>query len=742
MGTNSKSSHQSYVTAPTAPSEATTLLPAAAQAVLEPDLLAPASPAGLEGLEIGGAEGAALEPPAVIEPEQPVPEAAPEPEPDPDPEPEPEESEQAAALAADGLEEPEEPAAAAQEEDSAALEAQATEAIWQEAATPLPDELPVGKAFGVPVMVGGLELQDSAVTLMAYADGENSCEALMATVSSEAEAALLDALSASGTKMIPVESTEVVDSRLAADTLLQIEEKMAKAAKAANGKFKYGEQLDEKTWALFKDGNEALLQATKHAESITGEDAVTAEAISKMVEHYKATVDAIYKQADDPQPYQNGGKVPHTSPFLYPTEQVVTTMVPAPPEEAGVGQLPASMRQVTRIKASMHEDGSIHWNGKARASATSEGEEYVIDLGDGYTGVYRPHHAPEGHAQVPFSMRGQLEITAPAGPGHGQELVGKLAALNLPAAPAGAAEAELTYLKANITAQNLSADAGVSAALGAGSHLTEMHVQELFHTEGHRAVGLDAHGLDALAREFQARGAKAAIPAHTALLREAVAKAAGHASGEALVQSSGYQPTPQATAGWLTWSRFDVTGDPQKIGASFNGKALSHTGGAKSVKDMLRAGFLASTERRRTMGVAKVGMSEEADMHTGGANSVFLRVKSAKSHIGPGSGITLVWDQPGGMLADASVYGYNADMYGAVNPKKSLTGMTRDPHQIAKFTADNNEVMFRNGLDLRGAAAPSRIVTSSAAERDEVLGIFKAQGITHLGGAPVEQIVK
>jgi hypothetical protein len=736
MGTNSKSTHQSYVTAPTAVAEPAALAPAAGQAVLDPDLLSPAVLAGFEGLEIGGA-GAG---PEAIEPEQPVPEPAPESEPEPKPEP-------AATLPVEEPEPEPEPEAEPTVEESAqaVLKAQAAQELWQEAATPLPEELPVGKPFGVPVMVGGLELQDSAVTLMSYADGEGSREALMATVSPEAEAALLDALSASGVKMIPVESTEVVQARLATDKLLQIDEKVAKAAKAANGKFKHGEEMDETCWAAFNAAVDAVNEASQQATTMAGEDPVTAQAVASMVEHYQATTEAIYEQNENPQPYLSGGKVAHTTPFLYPTEQVVTTMVPAPPEEAGVGQLPASLRAVSRIKASMDEDGSIHWNGKSRTNATEneKGKEYVIDLGEGYTGVYRPHHAPEGHAQVPFSMRGQLEITAPAGPGHGQELVGKLAALNLPAAPAGAAEAELTYLKANITAQGLAGNDGVAAALGAGAHLTEMHVQELFHAEAHRAVGLDAHGLDALAREFQARGAKAAIPAHTGVLREAVAKATGYAGGESLAQSAGYQPTPQATAGWLTWSRFDVTGDMQKVDAAFKNKALTHTGGAKSVKEMLRAGFLASTERRRTMGVANVGMSEGADMHTGGANSVFLRVKSAKSGFTHGHGITLVWDQPGAMLADASVYGYNADMYGAVNPtSKDLSSMTRNPHQIAKFTASNNEVMFRNGLDLHGAAAPSRIITSSAEERIEVLGIFKAQGVTHLGGTPVEQIVK
>ena len=184
-------------------------------------------------------------------------------------------------------------------------------------------------------------------------------------------------------------------------------------------------------------------------------------------------------------------------------------------------------------------------------------------------------------------------------------------------------------------------------------------------------------------------------------------------------------------------------GDPQKVEASFKNRALTHTGKAQSVKEMLRTGFLASTERRRTMGVAKVGMSEGPDMATGGANSVFLRVKSNKSEFTHGHGITLVWDKPAAMFADASVYGYNSDMFGAINPQsKNLSSMTRDPHQMAKFTAGDNEVMFRNGLDLHGAAAPSRIITSSAEQRTEVLEIFKTQGITHLGGTPVEQIVK
>lgn len=49
--------------------------------------------------------------------------------------------------------------------------------------------------------------------------------------------------------------------------------------------------------------------------------------------------------------------------------------------------------------------------------------------------------------------------------------------------------------------------------------------------------------------------------------------------------------------------------------------------------------------------------------------------------------------------------------------------------------------MLRNGIDLLGAEAPSRIIRGSPSARSEVLALLKARGVTHLGGKPVSEVV-
>ena len=70
----------------------------------------------------------------------------------------------------------------------------------------------------------------------------------------------------------------------------------------------------------------------------------------------------------------------------------------------------------------------------------ANGKEYAIDLGDGWSAVYRPYAANDP-GSTEFSMRGQLEVHAPVGAGHGKQLVDRLEQLHLVNAPMTAAEA-------------------------------------------------------------------------------------------------------------------------------------------------------------------------------------------------------------------------------------------------------------------------------------------------------------
>jgi hypothetical protein len=161
-------------------------------------------------------------------------------------------------------------------------------------------------------------------------------------------------------------------------------------------------------------------------------------------------------------------------------------------------------------------------------------------------------------------------------------------------------------------------------------------------------------------------------------------------------------------------------------------------GGGDILAMLKNGGCLASTERRRHMGTpVGLGMSESADMKTGGSNSVFLR--RGKPYSGHPA---LVWDDPSVLLRRSDWYAYPNDHFGSLNSASShsTSGLTRDPAKAATFSG-NNEVMFRDGLDLLGADAPSRILCGSAKARDSVLAFLKDNGINKLAGRDIVDVV-
>ena len=59
---------------------------------------------------------------------------------------------------------------------------------------------------------------------------------------------------------------------------------------------------------------------------------------------------------------------------------------------------------------------------------------------------------------------------------------------------------------------------------------------------------------------------------------------------------------------------------------------------------------------------------------------------------------------------------------------------------VAHFDG-NNEIMFRDGLDLLGADAPSKIFCEDSDQRDEIRQYLTKQGITTIGGKPLAEVV-
>jgi hypothetical protein len=109
---------------------------------------------------------------------------------------------------------------------------------WDDAVTPVPPTAPAGEVLGVPLLVGGADLEDSLATLVAYQGSDAVHEVLYATVGQDAEAKLVEALSLSDEKLVAVVVDKAVDGRLPLDTGHQLFEQLETVAKSVNNHLK------------------------------------------------------------------------------------------------------------------------------------------------------------------------------------------------------------------------------------------------------------------------------------------------------------------------------------------------------------------------------------------------------------------------------------------------------------------------------------------------------------------------
>lgn len=612
------------------------------------------------------------------------------------------------------------------------------------ALTPVPAVLPVGHAVGTPLLVGGADLVDSLVTVTSYADSagtgaHGSREVLQALVAPDAEGKILEALSVSTHQLIPVQVEKTLAAaRLPLDTSEDLYGQLTPIARSINSHLKAGTPVPDHR-------KEALTKVTDRLTEITEDPGSTAAEKAMATEYLTHTTAMAQRLTGLPAGVSYAdARLPNVNAHTVTGTVMVTEYVPAPLPEAPEGLLPTTAAPATRIAPTIGSDGTSSWDGSKRSKAS--GTEYHVDLGDGYRAIYRPRAGvttPGDPSSAPgastdFSLRGQLEIVAPPGPGRAGQLVHRLGQLNLVNRPLTAAEGEWSYLQRNVTAQGLAAKPGVAAALAQTEGLEDAMTHVLVAQHAHEAIGLDAPALARFAKQLRLEAEAKALPAKVGLLRDAVATATGHTNGAALAASPGYDPVPRTSGGWLTWGRFDVEADTKAVKAAFSGRGLGCNVTGNNIGTMLVTSAMASTERRRLMGVQSgLGMSEAADQSTGGANAVFLRVRSK-----PTSGPTLFWSDPTALLRRSDWYAYNHDSFGAVaGGSKTASGMTRDPSKVAGHHGGGNEIMFVNGIDLLGAEAPTEIRCQTPAQRTEVLAQLASAGISSIGGRPAEKVV-
>jgi len=440
-------------------------------------------------------------------------------------------------------------------------------AAWEsaEVITPIPEELTPGDPNGTGLIVGGADLENSELTLMSYVNGSDTQELLYGWVHPDAEAKLLAALDTDESGLIPAELTKTVHGRLPLDDEHKIFESLVKYAKSVNHHAKAGNPPPAHTV-------EGLAQLQEELAALSeGSDVSAAD--KAMIADYLAKSDLIEQRcaAGFDKPYANGGKIPtltaHEAEYL----KTWTEMVQDPDaEQSGL----ATQKVKTTRGACKLVAGESQWDGTRKPDG--KGQEYKIDLGDGFVARYRPH----GQLDAAKGRQGSLEIQAPPGSGHAGELVGRLAQLNLISRPLTGAEAEWTYLSRNAWAQGIDTSAPTKAALASAAGLDETMQEVLFAEHAHEAVGLSEGELDSWARRIRLEAEAKALPFKVKVIRDAVSAQLGYSSGEALQTAPGYNPTPITEGtGFHTWNRFDVAGDTTLPG-KFASKVLTQPANA------------------------------------------------------------------------------------------------------------------------------------------------------------------
>ena len=618
-----------------------------------------------------------------------------------------------------------------------------SDAAWEDAVTPIPETIEVGDPNGVALLIGGADIDGSSATIMAYADpkGGEAREVLFTTITPEAEAKLLEALAPTEEKLIP-QTVEVEKSGVISyDTENQIFDNLKTAAISVNHHMKEGDGFPEHTIDRINE-MDTLVKA-----ALASDD----DEVKKMGQHYESTISALKEriQPDYSEDYYEGGKIPQVVPFETVWKEEETQWIKDPSQgPTGGDKLEASARAAGRVKAEM-VDGVVQWDGKKRSKAG--GIEYIIELPDGYKAVYHPYvYDGQSLSSDPYSLRGQLELHCPGGEGHAKELVDVLGSLNIVNRPMNHSEGEWTYLMKNIEAQGLGEKAEVSKAVSDSAAFVE-HVNQTLLYDKHKdeAIALyqanDMDGIEKLGRKIALESEAAALPRRVRMVRDAIAKATGHANGKELEESSAYNPVPRRSGGWMVFDRFDVANKKEELSKVWQDKvvycSVTGKGSGGSLVDIFKnGGVLASTERRQIMGITVSTMSPGADMTTGGAKSVFLRAGNSSEHSN-----SIVWDKPvERLLKRTDWYAFGSDHFGSINPgsSHSTKGLTRNPGQVAGFTGNSgNEIMFQDGLDLLGADAPSRVNCSSKSERDQIRKILKDRGITHIGTKLVTDVI-
>lgn len=586
-------------------------------------------------------------------------------------------------------------------------------------------------AAGVPLLMGGEDLEDMQATVVVYRDPNDPDDkgrpVVWCKVRPQAEEKIMAAVAAAqGKQYITVKKQLKMSGRALFDSDFEVAEKIVTYAKSINHHVGEGTPIPQHTISGVSTLMEYLEKQAANPDLSDGE--------RKLLDGYRQDVQELADAIAAVQKTPRKDYGPRTGTFMHTIEE----LVPVPLDPSAGPQLAVQEREATRISAD-EKDGIARWDGHSRDTPWKNAKEIAIDFGDGWTAVYRPHNTGYG---IPWSHKGTLEVHAPPG-ADPTGIAEHLNRLYLHGEPMSKIEAEAIYLERNAWAQGLAGTKEHTDIQRYVAARTQSLAAELVMSGEYEP---DDSGMAAAVRT----AGRIALREKVVLLRRMFEQKMGLPEG-GLAKLPQYKPEPvweqvrtaggkASPGGYFVWNRFDV--DPEKVKKLFNGKVLGHSLTGKDLYNawsnlrriILGNGILAAQEKRRQMGIEVKSMSPGTDTETGGAAYVFLRVGK------PGQ-FDIEWD-PAILLQRSDWFFRDEDNYGATNPSHYLfkVAPSTDPKKAAEAKSAGNEVCFKNGIGLFGRFAPIRI--NAGDFRDSVLHWFKSAGITHLGGRPVEEVVK
>jgi hypothetical protein len=200
-----------------------------------------------------------------------------------------------------------------------------------------------------------------------------------------------------------------------------------------------------------------------------------------------------------------------------------------------------------------------------------------------------------------------------------------------------------------------------------------------------------------------------------------------------------YDPTPEFSPGdrgWARWKRFDI-GAKQVEGFVLDHQLYVDPVAFFNITAPSARGLVA-TETKTRIGIPIGGLSPEADMGTGGAQGVFMRLFEESTNPLQAGHIRIDIAR----FLDMDNYIFDEDRYGENTPTAF-----RNWHETDVSKANLRRIANRSGNETITPFAVTydlfrEVAVGSASQRDQILDILRTNGITHFGPVRIEDAVK